>query len=110
MLCYWDASPGAGWRGTNISTEAFLGAIDPTYWVPLFRVPGWRLELQRCDFFHAFLLGIALCTNADILWELLEIGHFGDARLARETLMSSATYSFKVWLLRKGFSIMGCLH
>ena len=66
---------------------------------------GWCIEVQRCDFMHAFLLGIALCTNADILWELLELGHFGDDRLSRETLMLSATGSLRAWLVRNGFSI-----
>jgi hypothetical protein len=90
-LRFQDTSDSAGWRDTRISTEQFLAAI----WLrgnynPMFDVPGWCLSLLRCDIMHSLHLGLFLVSGAEMIWSLIQLGHFGPVELVMHVRLGSA--------------------
>ena len=90
-LRFQDGSMSAGWKGTRISTSQFLAAVrSVSGYNPMFDVPGFSLALLRCDIMHALYLGLFLVSSANMLWELLQLGHFGPITLAMDLRLASA--------------------
>jgi hypothetical protein len=71
----------------------------------IFDLPGFDLKLIRPDFMHCAFLGMFLSTCGSMVWDLLELGHFGPVHLSFAILLASAFAAWKSWLRAKGFYI-----
>ena len=88
-----------------VSNESFKAAVAADGGHPLTEVPGWHLGLQRTDFMHAFFLGLALYTTADLVWDLALNGHWDPVRLSLGMRIRSAYSSLRAWCRRAGYSL-----
>jgi hypothetical protein len=77
-----DVGVDAGWRATCFSTSQFLAALPVEGRNQVYNIPGFCLSLVRCDFMHAAFLGIFQITCGNIIWELMELGHFAPVRMS----------------------------
>ena len=86
------------WRSTEISNSAFKDAVQEQGGHPMLSIPGWHLHLQRVDFMHCGFLGLFQISCANVIVELMELGHYGPVHQAKEFLIKSAYVSLQVWL------------
>ena len=88
-----------------ISTALFLAALPPDGGNPFFLVAGFHLALLRFDFMHTAFLGIFQITVANMVWELLEAGHFCPTTAASQIKLDAAFGSLVVYCKRHGLSL-----
>ena len=94
----------AGWRDTTISTANFLDCL-PLVGNMFYLLPGFHLTLIRCDFMHAFFLGLAQSVCGSTIWELQELGHFCPASIVQKTRLQYAFASLAAYAVVAGLKL-----